>query len=264
MTDSLRGKRVVITRPRTQAGAMAHALERRGAIPVLFPTIEIVPVADTSSVDSAIDRLADFDWIVFTSVNGVAIFFRQIEQRTNQPVVFGRAEIAAIGPATAEELERRGAKPQFVPSEYVADQIPDGLGDINGLRVLLPRASRARKDLANELTDRGALVEDLAVYDTAAPDIAEEEMAELERGVHAVTFTSSSSVEHFVEMTRGRTSSILEDTVIACIGPITAHTAGRLGLHVDIVAHHYTTDGIVEALATHFSDHQPSLSNTGS
>ena len=262
MTGALEGKRVVITRPRSQAESMARGMRQHGATVILFPTIEIVPTTDTTPIDRAIDSLQDFDWIVFTSVNGVSVFAEQIEQRNHQ-LAFGGARIAAIGPATAEELERRGTKPHFVPSEFVADRIPDGMGDVAGLRVLLPRAARARKDLARELANRGAVVNDLAIYDTAAPEVDAEEMQELERGVHVVTFTSSSSVEHFMEITGTRASHILKNAVIACIGPITAKTADELGLQVGLVAERYTTDGIIAALVAYFADLQPSLADTG-
>ena len=262
MNGALEGKRVVITRPRLQADTMARGLRQHGATVILFPTIEIVPTTDTTPIDRAIDGLQDFDWIVFTSANGVSVFAERIEQRTHQ-LAFGDARIAAIGPATAEELERRGTKPHFVPSEFVADRIPEGMGNVAGMRVLLPTAARARKDLARELADRGAMVNDLAIYDTAAPEVDAKEMQELKRGVHVVTFTSSSSVERFMEITGARAPHILNNAVIACIGPITAKTADELGLQVGLVAERHTTDGIIEALVAYFADLQPSLADTG-
>ena len=260
---ALAGKRIVITRQRSQAESMAAALRQHGARPILFPTIEVVPVPDMHEVDRAIDELNHFDWIVFTSVNGVSVFTERVEQRTGQPAQFGGARIAAVGTATAVELERHGVTPAFVPTEFVADHIPDGLGEVKGRRVLLPLGASARKDLASELADRGAFVSDVALYDTVAPTVDADALAELEHGVDAVTFTSSSSVAHFVDMTEGRTSQLLERAIIVCIGPITERTAVQSGLGVDLVAEPHTTDGIIAALVTHFSDPQPSIASLG-
>ncbi|MCH7491744.1 MAG: uroporphyrinogen-III synthase [Gemmatimonadetes bacterium] len=258
---ALAGKRIVITRQRSQAEGMASALRQQGATPILFPTIEVVPMPDMQHVDRAIDELNQFAWIVFTSVNGVSVFTERIEQRTGQPAQFGSARIAAVGTATAAELERRGVTPAFVPSEFLADRIPDGLGEVKGRRVLLPLAASARKDLASELANRGAFVADIALYDTVAPAVDADALAEIERGVDAVTFTSSSSVRHFVDMTVERTSQLLERAIVVCIGPITERTAEQSGLRVDLVAEPHTTDGIIAALVTHFSDPQPSIAD---
>ena len=265
MTDggALAGKRIVVTRQRSQADGIAAALRQQGARPILFPTIEVVPVPDMQQVDRAIDELNQFDWIVFTSVNGVSVFTERVEQRTGRAAQFGGARIAAVGTATAVELERRGVTPAFVPSEFVADRIPDGLGEVKGRRVLLPLGASARKDLASELANRGAFVSDVALYDTVAPAVDADALAELERGFDAVTFTSSSSVRHFVDMTEGRTSQLLEPAIIVCIGPITERTAEQSGLRADLVAEPHTTDGIIAALVTHFSDPQPSIANLG-
>ncbi len=260
---ALAGKRIIITRQRSQAEGMASALRQQGATPILFPTIEVVPVPDMQQVDRAIDELNQFAWIVFTSVNGVSVFTERVEQRTGRAAQFGGARIAAVGTATAVELERRGVTPAFVPSEFVADRIPDGLGKVKGRRVLLPLAATARKDLATELANRGAFVSDIALYDTVIPAVDADALAELERGVDAVTFASSSSVHHFVDMTVGRTSQLLERAIVVCIGPITERTAKQSGLRVDLVAEPYTTDGIIAALVTHFSDPKPSIADLG-
>lgn len=255
IAQGLAGKRIVLTRPREQAQAMAEMLRRHEATPILFPTIEIVPTKDMTNVDRAIDALAEFHWLVFTSVNGVTVFGDRCEERTGCPTILGRARIAAIGPATAGELTRRGATPQFVPDEYIADSIPEGMGDVRGMSILLPRAARARKALTKQLERRGAIVFDLPVYDTRAPAVDADGLAEIENGVDAVTFTSSSTVEHFAELTGKRCTPLLERSTVACIGPITADTAERLGIRVDVVAREYTTMGLLEALAHHFNGH---------
>ncbi len=250
--QGLAGKRIVLTRPRAQAQVMAEALRRHEATPFLFPTIEIVPTDDMTNLDRAIDALAEFQWLVFTSVTGVTVFADRCEERTGSLTTLRGARIAAIGPATAGELTRRGATPEFVPEEFVAERIPEGMGDVRGQSVLLPRAARARKDLTKELEHRGALVFDLPIYDTRAPAVDAGALAEIEHGVDAVTFTSSSTVEHFAELTGTRCTPLLERSTVACIGPITADTAERLGIRVDVVPREYTTMGLLEALAHHF------------
>jgi uroporphyrinogen III methyltransferase/synthase len=251
--QGLAGKRIVLTRPRDQALAMAEFLRRHDATPILFPTIEIVPVADMTNVDRAIDALSEFQWLVFTSVNGVTVFADRCDERTGCATMLGRARIAAIGPATAGELTRRGATPEFVPEEFIADRIPEGMGDVRGQSILLPRAARARQDLARELEHRGAIVYDLPVYDTRAPTVDDDALEEIASGVDAVTFTSSSTVEHFAELTGTRCTPLLERATVACIGPITAGTAERLGIRVDVVAQEYTTMGLLESLGHHFN-----------
>ena len=262
MTSPIAGKRIVITRPRSQAAPLVAALEDLGARAILFPTIEIVPVSDKAQIDQAIDRLDSFDWIIFTSVNGVSLFWDRMQSRNPDAAGLGAPRVAAIGPATAAELHRRGASPDFVPDEYVADRIPDGLGDVSGLNVLLPRAARARQDLAFDLKNRGAVITDLAVYDTISPTPDHAAVAELKHGVDAVTFTSSSTVQHFVEMT-SEMPDILGHSLVACIGPITAATARELQIRVDIVAPEYTTEGVVKALVQLFTQHRQTANHGG-
>lgn len=234
---------------------MADFLRRHDATPILFPTIEIVPAADMTNIDRAIDALAEFQWLVFTSVNGVAVFADRCEERTGSATMLGRARIAAIGPATAGELTRRGATPEFVPDEFIAERIPEGMGDVRGLSILMPRAARARRALTKELERRGAIVFDLPVYDTRAPAVDGAALDEIRNGVDAVTFTSSSTVEHFAELTGTQCTPLLERSTVACIGPITAGTAERLGIRVDVVAQEYTTMGLLESLGQHFDGH---------
>ena len=258
-TLALAGKRVVVTRPRAQAASLAQALQSHGAVPILFPTIEIAPTPDTAELDRAIDALADFDWVVFTSVNGVSMFADRLAQRGG--TALSPSRVAAIGPATADELRRRGVEPAFMPTEFVADRIPEGLGDLEGRSVLLPRAARARKDLARELERLGARVVELSVYHTISPEPDPTTLAELGRGVDALMFTSSSTVEHFVHMTGDQANRIAGESTVACIGPITARTAARLGIRVDVVAEPYTTEGLVAALVKYFSQAQTPVQN---
>ncbi len=239
-SGSLAGRRIVITRPADRAGRLAERLRSLGAVPLLFPAIRIEP-ADPGPLVAAARALDTYDWVVFTSANGVAAFFARLADAGKDARDVGRRKVAAIGPVTAGALRERGVEPALVPPEYVAEAILAALGEVRGVRFLLPRADIAREALAEGLRARGALVTEVAAYRTVgaggpAPDLAQAD---------AVTFTSSSTVRHFVAAgarlpPRG--------TKVVCIGPVTAATARELGLAVDAVAAEYTEDGLIEAL----------------
>lgn len=245
----LENKRILITRPRAQAADVYDKLAALGAVPIVFPTIEIAPLADTTRLDDAIRQLDQYQWIVFTSVNGVAAFWERLDIAGASTQL--AQHIAAIGPATARALEGHGVIVTLIPDEYVAESIVENIGDVRGQRILLPRADIARETLAIELQQRGARVDEIAAYRTlpAAPDPIG--LAELRRGVDVITFTSSSTVRNFVALV-GR-DAYSPSTLIACIGPITASTARELGLRVDIMASEYTLDGLIAALIAHFN-----------
>lgn len=246
--NKLTGKRVLITRPRAQAAALMDRLTVLGAVPVVFPTIEISALEDTSLIDQAINRLNTYQWVIFTSVNGVSAFWQRLTALGKESSAFAGVQVAAIGPATAQALMEKGVQPAFVPDEYVAEAILPGLGDVRGQRVLLPTAEIARKALVDALQNHGALPEEIAIYQTLPAHPDSQALAELEKGVDIATFTSSSAVQNFFALSGERASELLKGVVIACIGPITAETAQKLGLVVDIVPEDYTVDGLVEAL----------------
>jgi len=252
MTD-LAGKRVLVTRPKAQAVRLIAKLASLGAVPVVCATIEIAPPPSTAALDQAIHRLGAYHWVIFTSVNGVAAFWRRLEALGKTAAALGPLQVAAIGPATAQALGERGVKPDFVPQEYVAEAILAGLGEVRGQRILLPRAEIARKALFEELERRGALPEEIAVYQTRPADLDPATLAELKKGVDIATFTSSSTVRSFFELMGDQARSVLGGAVIACIGPITAETARSEGLTVDVVAPVYTMDGLVDALLNYQS-----------
>ena len=247
----LSGRRVLITRPRAQADELAAALLARGAKPIHFPTIEIHPVEDLAPLGHALDQLSSYAWIVFTSANGVEVFFDQLAIRRlalPEPV-----RIAAVGPGTSRAVQARGAAVDFIPSEFLGERLGQELGDVAGRRVLLARARRAREALASELARRGALVDDLPIYDTlpTAPD--RDGLGELERGVDAVTFTSSSTAENFVALLGDRARRLLQGSLVACIGPVTADAARALGLPVHVQPAEHTIPGLVAALEEHLT-----------
>jgi uroporphyrinogen-III synthase len=243
--------RVVVTRPENQATELCDRLRAMGAEPIIFPTIAIVPPKAGGPLDQAIARLPDYDWIIFTSVNGVEHFWaRLVEVRLlsggdgeNKLSIRGR--VAAIGPATADALRQHGAPVHLMPAEYRAEAILDEIGDVAGQRILLPRADIARPALADGLRATGAQVDDVRAYHTVRGDPPSAAFDALRAGVDVVTFTSSSTVRNFVSLTQGLDFG---DPLMACIGPVTAATAHELGLRVDVVAEEYTVDGLLEAL----------------
>jgi len=248
----LAGLRVVVTRPEDQAEELCDRLRALGAEPLLFPTIAIVPSEVGGPLDQAIAQLPDYDWIIFTSVNGVEHFWaRLVEVRPSsagdgEGELSIRGKVAAIGPATADALRQRGAPVHLMPAEYRAEAILDEIDDVAGQRILLPRADIARPALADGLRATGARVDDVRAYRTVRGKPPSAAFDALRAGVDVVTFTSSSTVRNFVSLTEGLDFG---DPLIACIGPVTAATAHELGLHVDLVAGTYTIDGLLESLA---------------
>jgi uroporphyrinogen-III synthase len=248
MTGALAGRRVLVTRARAQADALTSKLISLGAVPVVFPTIEIAPLDDPALLDQAIHALETYQWVIFTSVNGVISFWDRLSAAGMDSGCLQAIAVAAIGPATAAALIERGVYPRYMPSEYVAEAIAAGIGDVSGSRILLPRAEIAREMLTVELRRKGAIVDEVAAYRTILAKPDQHAMADLQGGIDAILFTSSSTVRNFVDLTGSDTRS----AVIACIGPITAQTARDMGLHIHVVATEYTMDGLVQALANYF------------
>jgi uroporphyrinogen III methyltransferase/synthase len=239
------GRRIVITRSHDQSGVLVDKLESLGAEVIEYPVIKIEPIDD---IGISLMNLSDFDWIVFTSANGVKQFAIKLHKHGLDARVFCGVKIAAIGPVTAGELERIGLRADFVPTEFVAEALADQFPeDPNGKQILLIRAKDARDVLVEMLKGRGAEVSTAAVYESVPFIPAEPDLRRMidEGLVDAVTFTSSSTVRNFVRIVG---SDLPENVAIACIGPITAETARELGLEPNIIADEYTIDGLVEAL----------------
>lgn len=243
-------QRVLITRPRNQAGSFAQALESAGFQAIFFPVIEICPVPDMSELDQALNHLSRYDWVIFTSVNGVEVVWGRFTALGLKGVP-GETRVAAIGPKTAQAIRQRGIEPAFIPEEYIAEAILPGLGELAGRWVLLPRAEIARKALPEGICREGGVAHEIAVYQTlpAQPDPIG--LAALQAGVDVVTFTSPSTVHNFITLAERAGIDPLDlpgHPQVACIGPITAQASRRAGLEVSIVAESYTTEGLVAAL----------------
>ena len=250
------GKRVLVTRSRTQVSTLSELLAREGALPIGIPAIEISAVDDYSTIDRAISSPQSYDWIIFTSANGVDAIFSRMATLGLDSRALGGVKVGAIGPATAAALELRGINPDRVPGEFVSEAMVEALSDVdlNKARVLLPRSEIARDELATGLARLGALVEDLPVYRTVTPQESRSKaLKALNDGtIDIVTFTSSSTVANLVDMLDGN-AGLLDDLTIACIGPITTNKAKDLGLNVDIMAREYTTAGLVQAMKDYFT-----------
>jgi uroporphyrinogen-III synthase len=238
-------KRILITRPRAQAGDFAEKLRLAGFEPIFFPVIEIQPIENNVALERALAKLECYDWLVFTSVNAVDVVFGQL-QNTSLP------QVAAIGPKTAEALEARGITPSFVPDEYVAESILPGLGDLNGKWVLLPRAEIARKALPEAICEAGGIPHEISVYKTLPAQLNPEGLAALKSGVDIVTLTSPSTVQNFVALVRQNGLDPLAlpgNPLFACIGPITEQSARKEGFANLVIAREYTTKGLIEVIS---------------
>ncbi len=270
----LQDRRILVTRTSEQAGAFSEQLRALGAIPVEFPTIRIVPPEDWESLDNALRRLcgmAWYDWLVFTSANGVRICFERMSSLGYDALSIGNVRVAAIGPATAATLEQHGVRADLVPGEYIAEGVAAALIDdarlrgelLEGKKVLLARAAEARNVLVTELQQAGAVVDVVAVYRTIGVPNDDERGREVLRMLEAqqleiLTFTSSSTVRNFMhwlwQCGTGIANSLLSNVKqdarpkIACIGPITSQTAREFGLDVHIEAQEFTIAGLIEAI----------------
>lgn len=254
----LLGRRIVVTRARAQASDLIHQLSELGAECIQCPTIQVMPPKDWSPVDSAIASLDQYEWIVFTSVNGVDFFFNRLFERGLDVRQLGHIQIAAIGPATAERLHIWGLRSDIIPESYRAESVVAAFAgrSVTGSKVLLPRAKVARSVLPVELNRMGAIVEEVTVYETrqAGTDAAELVERLADDNVDMVTFTSSSTVKNFHRLLPAdRAGRLMQGVLVASIGPVTSQTIRELGMAVDIEAETYTIPGLVEAVVGHYA-----------
>lgn len=256
-TLPLFGKTLVITRPEEQSEGFMHGLLERGAEPFLFPVIETVPPEDWKPLDQAIQKLDRYDGLIFTSVNGVKFFMRRLKEKGKDVRELKGLRLYAIGPKTERAVNALGINVDVVPENYVAESLIDSLGkeNIKGKKFLLPRAAVARETLPDQLRAQGATLDVAPAYQTVRPKTDTKELIRRikEGSIHAVTFTSSSTVTHFMELIGATLKPQLANIAVACIGPVTAKTAEKAGLKVDIMAEEYTVDGLIAALEKHFS-----------
>ena len=259
----LAGRTIVVTRARAQAAEFVTALEQHGARVLLCPTIEIAEPENYQALDEAIGHLYGYDWIVFTSVNGVDYFLRRLGTLAHQVEELDELRICAIGDATAERLTEAKIHVDVIPEEFKAEGVFDalqrylgGAAGIQGLNFLIPRAAVARDYLPAALEQAGARCDVVSAYRTVQPD-------GLDRGrvsamlaggaADCIAFTSSSTVRNLAQIfDTNSLSEVLSGVAVACIGDITATTAGEYGLRVDIQPDEFTVPALAQAIVAYF------------
>jgi uroporphyrinogen III methyltransferase/synthase len=241
------GKRVLITRQAPSSDAFAERLREAGAEPVLAPLIRIAPPKDAQAAAAAVRAIGDFDWIVFSSRNGVERFWQELAGVQLDTRALSGVRIAAIGPRTAEALQTRGIKPDFVPSRYVSESVAEGLlaRTKPGDRVLLFRAQEARDVLPDALRQAGRAVTVVAAYRAVRAPVPD--LAHLVERCDILTFTSAGIVRSFVAQLEDAVAAA-RGKIVACIGPITAQAARDAGLEPGVVAEEFTTEGLARSL----------------
>ena len=253
----LSGKKILITRARDQAAVFSSSLKDLGAEVIELPTIEIVQPLNWKGLDRAIDHMDSYNWLIFTSANGVNFFWQRLEERGKGPRLPSSLKVCAIGPATAYQLKEKGIEVDYTPKEFVAEAILKGFEKmvLKGRRILLARAREARDILPKGLRQMSAKVDVVEVYRTVKPKGGSKRLKGLltKGKIDAITFTSSSTVNHFVELLKKEDlQELLKNCAIACIGPITARTAKKWKMRVQIQPKEYTIPTLTQAIVQYF------------
>lgn len=264
----LLGKTIAVTRAREQASGLASSLGQLGSIVLQCPTIRIEPLSDYARIDHAIHELHRYRWLVFTSVNGVRHFWNRLAHCNRDSRALYGCKVAAIGPATAQALESMGVRPDLVPEAFAGENVAQALiqqegGDLRDKKILIPRAQEARPALPELLSQAGAIVDTVPVYQTL-PECAhvEEVVSLLEKNqLDCITFSSSSTVDNFLKFVPAAELLKHPHTVLAAIGPITAQTLARHGLKAAIQPEDYTIPALVQAIQDYFTE-KPALQHS--
>jgi uroporphyrinogen III methyltransferase / synthase len=264
----LSGKRVLVTRPREQAGGLVEQLEAMGAEAIEAPMIRILPPDDFGPLDEACAQAGTFDWIIFASANAVDAFFNRLLASPYDLRALAGARLCVVGASSAERLAARGLKADLVPAEYHAEAVVRALTehvDVRRLRILLPRADIGREVIADELKKRGAEVTEVVAYRTAVVEAEREGEPDiyrmlLDRRIDVVTFTSASAVRNFVKALGAEPAAdLLRTTIVASIGPVTAEAAAQYNIYSTIVPAQHTIPALVDAIVDHFEKPQAVL-----
>ncbi len=247
---ALTGVRIAVTRPGEQGEKLAAALAALGAEPVVVPAIRIDPAPDLGPLDEALATRGSYDWVVFTSANGVAAVRGRLEALGLALGALATARIAAVGPATAAAVRELGVEPAFVPGVPAAEEIPAGLGAVGGARILLPQAEAPAVDLASLLRARGAEVDAVVAYRTVAVAFDSEACAALAQGIDVLLLASGSAARAVAAASRGHEDVRLavERALVVCTGPRTAEVARQVEFSVGFVVEEHTTEGLIRAL----------------
>jgi uroporphyrinogen-III synthase len=259
----LNGLHVIVGRARHQASALSSGLRDLGAEVLEIPFIEIHKPRSYSPLDTALQNLSDYDWLILTSVNGVEALWQRLRKLRLNRNHLDHLKIAAIGPATRQAIEEHELKVNVVPEEYVAESVVTSLRQkVKGKRVLLARAKVARDVIPRELRKLGAQVDVVEAYETIVPQSSRKRLraalASVKNRPDVITFTSSSTAKNFFALLgksrrrgRPRHTKQLDGVLFASIGPVTSSTLRDLDLRVDIEARKYTIPGLIKAIVVH-------------
>lgn len=253
--NPLQGMTVLITRAKNQNRELADKIENLGGKVIGFPVIRFDPPKKQQELDNALRLLDTFQWLIFTSVNGVEAFFQRMEQLQIDPSKIQQLKIVAIGPKTAQAIEKQNQNVFFVSPKFYAEGLLEALRPLilKGDKILFPRANIARDIIPRTLEQLGCQVVAVDAYDTVLDGENREEIlrALRQNELDVITFTSSSTARYFVQLLKElepNLFSLLKKVQIACIGPITANTVQELGMRADIIANPFTIDGLVQSI----------------
>jgi uroporphyrinogen-III synthase len=261
----LSGCRVLVSRAKKQAGVLSDLLRDRGCQVVEIPFIEIRKPSSYTPLDTALKNIADYDWLILTSVNGGEAMFERMAKKKVDASSLSHLKIAAIGPATKSAIEKHGLRVTVTPKEYIAESVVASLHNkVPDKRVLLVRAKIARDVIPRELRKAGAQVDVVEAYETVAPEASARRLRSVLTGArkpHAITFTSSSTVRNFIDLlgVRDARASIKAGVHTASIGPVTSATLREFELPVNIAAKQYTMQGLVDAIVAAVPKNNPRM-----
>ena len=250
------GRKILVTRATAQAGEFANLLALQGAEVIPFPSIKIMPPPSFTDLDAAIQKIEQYNTIIFTSVNGVKSFRNRLYELGYDIRVLKGISLCAIGPRTREEILRLGISCDFIPAEFKAEGILDELErrGIAKKRFLIPRALEARELLPTEIKNKGGLVDVVAAYQAIAPQGKEIEEILRKGPIDMITFASASTVRNFVEGVTQKDMEFFKKSAIACIGPITAQAAQKYNMNVSVMPNEYTFPALTEAIVKYFQE----------
>ncbi|MBI2333154.1 MAG: uroporphyrinogen-III synthase [Chloroflexi bacterium] len=243
-------KRILITRPKERAKEFTELLTAEGAKPIFFPVIQIFPLSDTSQLDDTLRSIANYDWLILTSIHAVEAIFNRLQ-------ILGldfpnHIHVAAVGMQTSSSLSKYGIEVDFIPTIYTTEALADDLGaDMSAKRVLLPQSNLSRDTLRMSLRSAGATVDEVIAYHTLKTQPEPQAIASLRSGVDIITFASPSSVHGFVDVLAENEIDIHDlpsNPLVACIGQVTASAVREVGLPVHIEAKEHTIRGLVTAM----------------
>lgn len=253
------GKTILVTRARAQSSIFSQGLQELGARVIEFPTIRIARIGDFEAIDHAIEALSTYQWVIFTSSNGVDFFFQRLNELGKDSRAIGNSRICAIGPETAASLQQRSIRPDYIPLEYVAESLVAGLVKFGlaGSNILIPRALEARDILPDRLRESGASVTVVPIYETLPDEGDVARILELVKSenLSMITFTSTSTVKNFAaafQKPDQQVSNLFKQVDVACIGPICAKEAESLGLSVSLIPEQYTIPDLTEAIVRYY------------